>query len=233
MDGDSDLDISPKAAPVQLVPDAATKEVTRLEVTAELMQKVETALRKKRLVKIGSRAEDDGMTCISLRSSTFNNKHAEKFASWLILYGTSLKYLDLSDVQMTAEGFRALRSAVMLSQIEHLALRHNNMDDSIAKLLLLDEANPEKFTFRQCPLRSLDLRYNNIGDGAAAAIVKALSSKHHLRNLNLSENHLTSVGRKNFADASAALPQIQIETQTSVEERRSCRSCQSSACAIS
>jgi len=51
-------------------------------------------------------------------------------------------------------------AGIQLSSIEHLAMRHNNIVDAEARLLLLDEAN-KQFTFRDNPLKTLDLRYNS------------------------------------------------------------------------
>ena len=58
---------------------------------------------------VRSRKEDDGVTCMSLRSSNFNDKHAAILAQAMAFYVASLKYLDLSDVELTPDGYRALR----------------------------------------------------------------------------------------------------------------------------
>jgi len=256
---DDDDTPSPSAAkqPVVItIPDRAapTKEETKVEISDDLLNRVIDMLKKRKLVKIGSRADADGTTSISLRSSNFNNKHARKFAEALMRYPSSLRYLDLSDVTMSSEGYRSIRPgmgsqcgctdrsacdlivwivAIMVSQVEHLALRHNNINDQDAKMLLLDEADPNKFTFRDSPLRSLDLRYNAIGDVAAAAIVAALNSRHqhHLRNLNLSENHLTAVSQRAFKTSMLEGGHevvIDSDTAFSPEERGCARNCKQS-----
>jgi Leucine-rich repeat (LRR) protein len=221
----------------------STKEESRITITPQLMSQVVKGLKTK-LVRIGSRAEQNFTTSISLRSSDLNDDHAKELSATVTTtLRCPLRYLDLSDVMLTSVGYRAIKFAVAMSQIEHLALRHNRINDDDARMLLLDELQkPPTFTFMDSPLQSLDLRFNNITDVAAKVIVDALNNKvkkHHLRNLNLAENHISSIGAELFAKSKQETGHdvevvVTPAPQTSEESNRTClRRCQAGSCRMS
>jgi Leucine-rich repeat (LRR) protein len=248
-DSDDEKDISSKPGSSSALLNSgsfrvtSTKEETRITITPQLMSQVVKGLKIK-LVRIGSRVEQNFTTSISLRSSDFNDDHAKELSATITTtLRCPLRYLDLSDVMLTSVGYRAIKFAVAMSQIEHLALRHNKINDEDARMLLLDELQkPPTFTFMDSPLQSLDLRFNNITDVAAKVIVDALNNKvkkHHLRNLNLAENHISSIGAELFAKSKQETGHdvevvVTPAPQPTQESNRSClRRCQADSCHMS
>ena len=93
---------------------------------------------------------------------------------------TTLRYLDLSDNQITDEAVTALAEAIFCNHLLHLNLS-NCLQDAKSSVIVTAIAN--RVTFK-----SLDLSNNGISDEGAAFMTSAIVANKYLRHINLSNN---------------------------------------------
>jgi hypothetical protein len=222
---------------------ASDEEDTVVDVDLEQWGQLVAAVKANRCAKIGARNDVDGETRFSLRSSTLDDDRIVELCMAPLLMNRTLRYLDLSEVHITALGLKAVRQAILISTapVEYLALRHNNIDDHGLRVLLIDEVNPKQLNFRarpqadlQCVLATLDLKANLVTDAGAAALADALGSDHTLVSLDLSDNRLTDAGQAALQAAADAVPRkLTVITYTTYRDRTCMRACTaSSGCAV-
>ncbi|KAL1260230.1 hypothetical protein QQF64_008057 [Cirrhinus molitorella] len=102
----------------------------------------------------------------------------------------NMKILELRYCGIMAEGCSALASALRSnpSHLRELDLTWNHLGDSGVKLLSAGLENP------LCKLQILKLEHSAITDKGCAALASALKSNPHLRQLDLTWNHLGDSG---------------------------------------
>ncbi|XP_056613374.1 NACHT, LRR and PYD domains-containing protein 12-like isoform X1 [Triplophysa dalaica] len=118
---------------------------------------------------------------------------SDEFLQKLLPVVKQHRSVDLSDCNITDEGWAALSSALRSypSHLRHLDLSHNNVGDSGVKLISTVLENP------LCKLEKLGLSRCNVTDEGCVALTSALrSNPSHLRHLNLSDNKVGDSGVK-------------------------------------
>ncbi|XP_062844268.1 NLR family CARD domain-containing protein 3-like [Trichomycterus rosablanca] len=108
-----------------------------------------------------------------------------------------LEILRLNSCGVSDEGCAALASALRSnpSHLREFDLTLNKLGDSGVKRLCAVLENPH------CKLEILRLNYCGVSDKGCSALASALrSNPSHLRELHLSENHLTDIGMKIMSD---------------------------------
>ncbi|XP_062863930.1 NACHT, LRR and PYD domains-containing protein 12-like [Trichomycterus rosablanca] len=108
-----------------------------------------------------------------------------------------LEILRLYNCGVSDEGCSALASALRSnpSHLRELNLSYNNLGDSGVKRLSAVLKNPH------CKLKILRLKYCGVSDEGCSALASALrSNPSHLRELGLSRNSLTELGKKLLSD---------------------------------
>jgi len=89
------------------------------------------------------------------------------------------------------------------SNIQHLSLRNNQLDDVAAQNLSFALGDTRR---QNNKLLTLNLSCNKITDKGAICIARSLRTNRSLLSLNLSQNYLTDVGAKSFADVISKFP---------------------------
>lgn len=206
-------------------------------VEDEQWQAALEGIKRCRVTKVGSRAEANGSSHVSLRSSDLDDEHILALCMAPMLKCDSLVHLDLSEIRLTVQGLRALRQAILVtpSHVEYLALRHNSISDDGLRILLIDEVDPAKLNFRGgAHLKTVDLANNLITDAGADMLAAALPSEHTITLLDLRENHISEGAQKRLqAAASESGRDIEVPAATLWKDRDLCyRACGTRACSF-
>ncbi|KAI7789327.1 putative NACHT, partial [Triplophysa rosa] len=124
------------------------------------------------------------LTELDLCGNKVGNSGVKLISAVLVNPLCNLRFLGLSQGNITDEGCIALSSALITSHLTHLILSINPLGDSGVKQLSAGLENAD------CKLEILELMNCNITDEGCTVLASALTSNPaHLRHLDLSKNY--------------------------------------------